>query len=241
MICMYLILVKDVQQYGFWNNGFCFSNVFFLISWHLHPALLCCDIKAATPARLSVPLSHLFPLWRDCVRPVCDKSVRPSRKVSPAQWSHHGWKPKDRLPVDCVKQVREQNDSFFHSWVSLNGVALFHLCSLDRWLAIRLEFVGNLVVFFAALFAVISRDSLDSGMVGLSISYSLNVSYALMMVSVVVMRPSSCDVTFVSDAWIVGHPNLELACSDDVRAGDQYCRCGESEWIQHHWKWGMST
>ncbi|GAA6077114.1 canalicular multispecific organic anion transporter 1, partial [Tachysurus ichikawai] len=44
----------------------------------------------------------------------------------------------------------------------------------NRWLAIRLESLGNLVVFFSALFAVISRDSLDSGLVGLSISYALN-------------------------------------------------------------------
>lgn len=50
------------------------------------------------------------------------------------------------------------------------------VCVLCRWLAIRLEFVGNLVVFFAALFAVISKNSLDSGLVGLSISYALNVS-----------------------------------------------------------------
>ncbi|XP_044069110.1 canalicular multispecific organic anion transporter 1 isoform X2 [Siniperca chuatsi] len=49
----------------------------------------------------------------------------------------------------------------------------------NRWLAIRLEFLGNLVVFFAALFAVISRKSLDSGLVGLSISYSLNVTQTL--------------------------------------------------------------
>eukprot|EP00064_Thunnus_orientalis_P019831 superscaffoldBa00005143_g19961 len=53
------------------------------------------------------------------------------------------------------------------------------VCSLYRWLAIRLEFLGNLVVFFAALFAVISRDSLDSGLVGLSISYALNVTQTL--------------------------------------------------------------
>uniref|UniRef100_A0A7N6AV46 Copper homeostasis protein cutC homolog n=1 Tax=Anabas testudineus TaxID=64144 RepID=A0A7N6AV46_ANATE len=49
----------------------------------------------------------------------------------------------------------------------------------NRWLAIRLEFLGTLVVFFAALFAVISRKSLDSGLVGLSISYALNVTQTL--------------------------------------------------------------
>uniref|UniRef100_A0A8C2Z5V6 ATP-binding cassette, sub-family C (CFTR/MRP), member 2 n=1 Tax=Cyclopterus lumpus TaxID=8103 RepID=A0A8C2Z5V6_CYCLU len=49
----------------------------------------------------------------------------------------------------------------------------------NRWLAIRLEFLGNLVVFFAALFAVISRKTLDSGLVGLSISYALNVTQTL--------------------------------------------------------------
>lgn len=49
----------------------------------------------------------------------------------------------------------------------------------NRWLAIRLEFLGNLVVFFSALFAVISRKTLDSGLVGLSISYALNVTQTL--------------------------------------------------------------
>uniref|UniRef100_A0A3Q3L1J3 ATP-binding cassette, sub-family C (CFTR/MRP), member 2 n=1 Tax=Mastacembelus armatus TaxID=205130 RepID=A0A3Q3L1J3_9TELE len=49
----------------------------------------------------------------------------------------------------------------------------------NRWLAIRLEFLGNLVVFFSALFAVISRETLDSGLVGLSISYALNVTQTL--------------------------------------------------------------
>ncbi|KAE9546593.1 hypothetical protein FO519_010195, partial [Halicephalobus sp. NKZ332] len=47
----------------------------------------------------------------------------------------------------------------------------------NRWLAVRLEFVGNLVVFFAAIFAVFSTSwgwISSAGLVGLSISYALN-------------------------------------------------------------------
>lgn len=39
----------------------------------------------------------------------------------------------------------------------------------------RLECVGNCIVLFAALFAVMFRHNLSAGLVGLSISYSLQV------------------------------------------------------------------
>lgn len=37
--------------------------------------------------------------------------------------------------------------------------------------------VGNLIIFFAALFAVLNKNSIGSGVVGLSISYALQVRY----------------------------------------------------------------
>jgi hypothetical protein len=44
-----------------------------------------------------------------------------------------------------------------------------------RWLAVRLEMVGNFIIFFASLFAVLGRDTMSPGLVGLSISYALQV------------------------------------------------------------------
>ena len=45
----------------------------------------------------------------------------------------------------------------------------------NRWLSVRLETLGNLVVLSACLFAVIGRNNIDPGIVGLSISYALSV------------------------------------------------------------------
>jgi len=57
----------------------------------------------------------------------------------------------------------------------------FSVCSF-RWLAVRSEFVGNLVVVFDALFAAIQCNYSDklnlhisAGIVGLYIAYALQV------------------------------------------------------------------
>ena len=54
----------------------------------------------------------------------------------------------------------------------------YNYCS-NRWLAIRIEILGNVIVFFAALFCIIDRENLTPGKAGLSISYAMQVTDTL--------------------------------------------------------------
>lgn len=64
--------------------------------------------------------------------------------------------------------------------VVLSGCKAFFVASLaNRWLAVRVEFIGTCVVSLAALFAVIERHNIDPGLAGLSISYALNITGTL--------------------------------------------------------------
>lgn len=49
----------------------------------------------------------------------------------------------------------------------------------NRWLSVRLEFIGGLVIFFAALFAVLGRETITGESVGLSITYALQITSIL--------------------------------------------------------------
>uniref|UniRef100_A0A8D0L527 Multidrug resistance-associated protein 1 n=1 Tax=Sphenodon punctatus TaxID=8508 RepID=A0A8D0L527_SPHPU len=82
------------------------------------------------------------------------------------------------LGVSVIRAFEEQK-RFIHQSdlkVDENQKAYFPSIVANRWLAVRLEYVGNCIVLFAALFAVIARNSLSPGLVGLSISYSLQIT-----------------------------------------------------------------
>lgn len=70
--------------------------------------------------------------------------------------------------------VNESNRRVDH-----NQICYYPSVISNRWLAVRLEFCGNLISCAAALFAVLGRDSLSAGLVGLSVSYALNVTQIL--------------------------------------------------------------
>ncbi|KAI9333757.1 hypothetical protein DFJ73DRAFT_799177 [Zopfochytrium polystomum] len=60
-----------------------------------------------------------------------------------------------------------------------NNRAYYPLLLTQRWLGLRLELIGALLIFFAALFAIIARNSVGASVAGLAISYSLQVTGVL--------------------------------------------------------------
>ncbi|KAK3909098.1 Multidrug resistance-associated protein 1 [Frankliniella fusca] len=66
--------------------------------------------------------------------------------------------------------------------VDFNQVCFFPSIIANRWLGVRLEMVGNFIIFFAALFAVLGKDVSDAeraGLAGLSVSYALQITQTL--------------------------------------------------------------
>ncbi|XP_063974576.1 multidrug resistance-associated protein 1 isoform X5 [Diachasmimorpha longicaudata] len=63
--------------------------------------------------------------------------------------------------------------------VDFNQVCYYPSIIANRWLAVRLEMIGNLIILFSALFAVLGRDTLSAGLVGLSVSYALQITQTL--------------------------------------------------------------
>ncbi|KAK4455830.1 hypothetical protein QBC34DRAFT_388031 [Podospora aff. communis PSN243] len=86
--------------------------------------------------------------------------------------------------ISTIRAYRQQ-DRFEHEneWrVDANLKAYFPSISANRWLALRLEFIGAVVILAAAGFAVISvagGSGLTPGMVGLAMSYALQITTSL--------------------------------------------------------------
>jgi ABC-type multidrug transport system fused ATPase/permease subunit len=88
--------------------------------------------------------------------------------------------------VSTIRAYDQQRAFIYQNQNKLdsNQRAYFPSFSCNRWLAVRLEFLGSVIIFGASLFAVLGvlygpKSYIDPGLVGLSVSYALSVTQAL--------------------------------------------------------------
>ena len=86
--------------------------------------------------------------------------------------------------ITTIRAYRQQSRfTSENEWrVDANLRAYFPAIHANRWLAVRLEFIGSFIILAAATFAVISvttGSGLSAGLVGLSMSYALQITTSL--------------------------------------------------------------
>ncbi|KAI9470014.1 MAG: multi drug resistance-associated protein MRP [Benjaminiella poitrasii] len=88
--------------------------------------------------------------------------------------------------VSTIRAYGQQRGFIYQNQnkLDMNQRAYFPSISCNRWLAVRLEFLGSIVIFGSSLFAVFGvlygpKSYIDPGLVGLSVSYALSVTQAL--------------------------------------------------------------
>ncbi|XP_058399729.1 ATP-binding cassette sub-family C member 2 [Diceros bicornis minor] len=83
--------------------------------------------------------------------------------------------------LSVIRAFEHQQRFLKHNEIGIdtNQKCVFSWITSNRWLAVRLELIGNLIVFFSALLMVIYRDTLGGDTVGFVLSNALNITQTL--------------------------------------------------------------
>ncbi|CAH1105174.1 unnamed protein product [Psylliodes chrysocephalus] len=157
------------------------------LPWYFADGIFCLFEVVGT----LVVISYTTPLFIAVIIPLCiiyyfvqrfyvatSRQVKRLESVSRSPiYSHFGESVSGAHAIRAYNQqdrfIRESEQK-----VDLNQICYYPGIISNRWLAVRLEMLGNLIIFFAALFAVIGKDTAP-GLVGLSITYALQITQTL--------------------------------------------------------------
>ncbi|KAK6342083.1 hypothetical protein TWF730_001562 [Orbilia blumenaviensis] len=114
----------------------------------------------------------------------------------------------------------QQQGRFWHEnemLVDGNLRAYFPSISANRWLAVRLEFIGSIIILGAAVLAVVAvagGSPLSAGMVGLSMSYALQITQSL---NWVVRQTVEVETNIVSVERILEYARLKPEAEEVIK------------------------
>ncbi|KIR43264.1 metal resistance protein ycf1 [Cryptococcus deuterogattii 99/473] len=100
--------------------------------------------------------------------------------------------------------------------VDRNQACYMPAMTVNRWLAVRLEFLGSCLMFSTALVSVaalIISNSVDAGLVGLLMSYTISVTGTL---NWLVRSASEVEQNIVSVERVLGYANLDSEAPDFI-------------------------
>lgn len=120
--------------------------------------------------------------------------------------------------ISTIRAYRQQDRfTLENEWrMDANLRAYFPSISANRWLAVRLEFIGSIIILAAAVFAIISVSTgsgLSAGMVGLAMSYALQITQSL---NWIVRQTVEVETNIVSVERVLEYANLPSEAPDVI-------------------------
>lgn len=120
--------------------------------------------------------------------------------------------------VATIRAYRqEKRFALENEWrMDANIRAYFPSISANRWLAVRLEFIGSIIILGAAGFSILSvatGSGLSAGMVGLAMSYALQITQSL---NWIVRQTVEVETNIVSVERVLEYANLPSEAPDIV-------------------------
>ena len=120
--------------------------------------------------------------------------------------------------ITTIRAYRQQQRfAVENEWrVDANLRAYFPSINANRWLAVRLEFIGSVIIFAAASFAIISvatGSGLSAGLVGLAMSYALQITTSL---NWIVRQTVEVETNIVSVERVLEYARLPSEAPDRI-------------------------
>ncbi|XP_050687231.1 ATP-binding cassette sub-family C member 2-like isoform X2 [Eriocheir sinensis] len=99
--------------------------------------------------------------------------------------------------VSVVRAFKRQNEFLSQSLqkIDFSLRSIMTNISINRWLALHLDGLSNLITFCTALFGVINQETISPGAVGLSVTYALSVT---LLFTMLVRTVSDLETSIVS-------------------------------------------
>ncbi|XP_045113643.1 multidrug resistance-associated protein 1-like isoform X2 [Portunus trituberculatus] len=99
--------------------------------------------------------------------------------------------------VSVIRAFKRQDEFFSQSLQKMEDSqkSIYANITANRWLAIHLETIGNLIIFASALFGVANRLTISPGAVGLTVSFALSIT---MLLNWLVRMVSDLEASIVS-------------------------------------------
>ena len=108
------------------------------------------------------------------------------------------WFSESLAGSSTIRAFNQQSIFIASNWkrIDHNQICYLSSVSVNRWLSVRLEFLGAIIILIVALLAMsaLITTGVDAGLVGLVLSYALNTTSALVSES----NPSCATSTFLT-------------------------------------------